>query len=268
MADQRGGGISWTEETWNPLRGCSRISEGCRNCYAEAVAARFSGKDQPYEGLAKSTKDGGRWTGKVVLVEDKLEQPLRWKRARRLFVNSMSDLFHETLSDLTISRIFDVMLKAPHHTYQTLTKRADRMHEYLSTSKHLPTLPKNIWLGISVENQKAAEERIPFLLKSPAITRWLSIEPMLGPIVLKPEWLMGVDWVVVGGESGPDSRPFDINWARAIIAQCKMAGVAVFFKQYGSAAMEAGVPLEYKGKGSEPEDWPKDLQIRNYPEAR
>ena len=217
MADQRAGGIAWTDESWNPVRGCSRVSEGCRNCYAETMAARFSGVGQPYEGLAKMTPSGPRWTGEVRLVSEHLADPLRWKRPRRVFVNSMSDLFHEKLPDEVIAAVFGIMSAASEHTFQVLTKRAARMVEWFKwaaseaarrahiDAAHFCTklaaeelresgetkirgiqagrwpLP-NVWIGVSVEDQATADERIPLLLQCPAAVRWVSYEPALGPV--------------------------------------------------------------------------------------
>lgn len=236
MAKQGEHGISWTEVTWNPIRGCSRVSEGCRECYAEGVAARFSGPGQPYEGLAKLVSVdrwkkgvGGveerrepRWTGVVAFVDDHLADPLRWKKPRRVFVNSMSDLFHEKVPNDWIDRIFAVMALAPKHTFQTLTKRAERMREYcneLDTRRRIGiamldlikegefnsdgiTVPlehrpdstdeeprfwsawplPNVWMGVSAENQETADERVQLLLQTPAAVRWVSYEPALGPV--------------------------------------------------------------------------------------
>jgi protein gp37 len=264
MADKSS--IQWTEATWNPIRGCSRVSEGCRNCYAERVAARFSGPGQAYEGLAEMTPSGPRWTGTVRLVEEHLEDPFRWKRPRRIFVNSMSDLFHESLSDEDIDQVFAVMALCPQHIFQVLTKRAERMYRYLAgpyfpeSRVHArliahgppellhdldPSFPlKNVHLGVSVEDQKTADERIPWLLKTPAAVRWVSYEPALGPVRFGPLMTRVSDlpnmprrtnlkWIVVGGESGPGARPFDIQWSRDTIAQCRAAGVPVFVKQLG-----------------------------------
>jgi len=248
--------IEWTDATWNPVRGCTRVSEGCTRCYAEAVAARFSGPGLPYEGLARSTPGGPRWTGEVRLIEKHLEDPLRWKEPRRIFVNSMSDLFHEKLTDQTIDRIFAVMARCPQHTFQILTKRPERMRAYLSLERQLaiadawtaqvvgrspgPTdlrftvdkwpLP-NVWLGVSVENQAAANERVPLLLETPAAVRFLSCEPLLGPVNLGET--LSLDWVICGGESGPRARPMHPDWARGLRNQCVDAGVPFFFKQWG-----------------------------------
>jgi len=295
MADKSS--IEWTDATWNPIRGCSRVSEGCRNCYAEHVAARFSGPGQAYEGLATMTKGGARWTGEVRLIEEHLEDPLRWKRPRRIFVNSMSDLFHEKLSDEDIDKVFAVMALSPQHTFQVLTKRAERMHKWFETSstvwrawkgkqteigvrhddvsnalytmfadrevftdEQMIIQPErwplpNIWLGVSVEDQETADERIPWMLKTPAAVRWVSYEPALGPVDFK-RFLCGLkrveitsapgdhtydlapklDWIVCGGESGPHARPMHPAWARSVRDQCVAAGVPFFFKQWGEWA--------------------------------
>ena len=488
MSDQRDGGITWTEETWNPIRGCSRVSEGCRNCYAERVAARFSGPGQPYEGLIQITSGGPRWNGKVAFVEERLADPLRWKKPRMIFVNSMSDLFHESLSNEQIAAIFGVMAAAPQHTFQVLTKRARRMREWFALegiaarvdlfryialagrieeffapereapvdgwpgywittkgrvlSDHkgerrplspmgseqgharvmlyrgdetwrplvhrlvLGTFDKgavgaadcdnpigchidgdasnnalwnlrwgspqsnwndskrhgtrrryskltaaqadeirrrgaagesgaalgrafgisdtqarnimegrqwapeysatwplpSVWLGVSVEDQATADERIPHLLATPAAVRWVSYEPALGPVHFQDlfyrmdrdegapaaasrylhaseclgfceygcggEILGGLDWIVIGGESGPGARPFDVAWARATIAACRAAGVKVFFKQAGSNAIENGARLALRDrKGGDPAEWPEDLRVREWPSA-
>lgn len=253
MADQRDGGISWTDETWNPVRGCSRVSEGCRNCYAETVAGRFSGPGLAYEGLATMTPSGARWTGEVRLIEKHLEDPLRWKRPRRIFVNSMSDLFHEKLSDRDIDRVFAVMALAPQHTFQILTKRAERMAAYLTGSPVLrlndlaPYWPlPNVWLGVSAEDQETFEKRWAWLRKTPAAVRWISFEPLLGPIDMQSEmWedlgtFVWPDWAVIGGESGQGARPFDIQWAVSLLDQCEELGVKKFMKQLGARPIDSG----------------------------
>ena len=278
--------IEWTDATWNPLGGCTRVSEGCRNCYAEIMAARFSDPGQWGHGLARRVKlpDGRtdhRWTGEVRLIEDRLDQPMRWRRQRRIFVNSTSDLFHERVPDEWIDRVFAVMALTPQHTYQILTKRPERMREYLTYSARwaavLPTellargteaarrdywpLP-NVWLGTSAEDQATADARIPHLLATPAAVRFLSAEPLLGPVDLTRlgpatpgGWITNalrgtrwpdldesgaitshttrLDWIIVGGESGPGARPMHPSWARSLRDQCVAAGVAYFHKQNG-----------------------------------
>lgn len=296
--------IEWTDRTWNPVRGCSLVSEGCRNCYAMKQANRFSGGGQPYEGLTELGPAGPRWTGKIRTVDEALTEPLRWRKPQRVFVNSMSDLFHEGVADEFIDRVFAVMALAQRHTFQILTKRPARMQAYLSDSQRrqrvqsggevmrpsrppahwyhvsdwsmrLNTWPlPNVWLGVSCENQQTADERIPLLLLTPAAVRFLSCEPLLGPIDLEhipagpicpqlPEHRVDVlragtwdlrsgfiakgqpdfinhsdmerlDWVIVGGESGVRPRPMHPDWARTIRNQCTAAGVRFFFKQWGA----------------------------------
>lgn len=198
--------IEWTDHVWNPVRGCTRVSEGCRNCYAERVAARFSGPDQPYEGSTTLTPHGPRWTGKVRLVEEALSLPLTWRKPRRIFVNSMSDLFHEGLSDADIDRVFAVMGACDHrglgHVFQILTKRPARMRAYMNDRAlhawNLPRIsqdyrqPRNVWLGGSIEDQATADARVPILLDTPAAVRFVSYEPALGPVDLRP-WLSNDD---------------------------------------------------------------------------
>lgn len=269
--------ISWSDETWNPTRGCSRVSEGCRNCYAEVMAARITrmgkGKLTAYDGLVKLVGGEPRWTGKVAFDAVKLAAPLRWRDPRRIFVNSMSDLFHESLTNEQIAAVFGVMAACPQHTFQVLTKRARRMREWfawvernadprvagcifqcdssavdlLSDSdckllKHTASrwpLP-NVWLGVSVENQAAADERIPDLLATPAAVRFLSCEPLLGPIDLKMQLDRAddIDWVIVGCESGPGARRCDVDWLRVIRLQCEDAGTALFLKQASDGIAE------------------------------
>jgi len=320
-------GIEWTDATWNPIRGCSRVSEGCRNCYAEKVAYRFSGPGQPYEGLV-GIFNGTRkpvWNGSVRFVEkhllDPLTDPEMWKpvsvglngghptRSRRIFVNSMSDLFHENVPDEWIDKIFAVMALCPQHTFQVLTKRPKRMLEYFASlhrapaearaiktcawvAEEVPRIPHawirliesiprglpNVWLGVSVEDQKTADERIPLLLQTPAAVRFISAEPLLAEVDLtviprEPSTfdraLAGfnrckgffvdaiagsngalmidgtcheepigaqsrLDWVIVGGESGPGARPMHPDWVRSLRDQCVTAKVPFFFKQWGN----------------------------------
>jgi protein gp37 len=247
-----GRGITWTDETWNPIRGCSRVSEGCRNCYAESVAYRFSGPGQPYEGLVRIGSDGQRrreWNGQVRFIEKHLRDPLKWKEPRRIFVNSMSDLFHESLTDEQIDRIFGVMMRAGQHTFQVLTKRPGRMAKYLSAENPRYTARRiadasekyvfdcdiyfpmmNVHLGTSVENRKE-KHRIDALRGTPAEVRFLSLEPLLED--LGDLDLDGIHWVIVGGESGPGARPMHPGWVRSIRDQCVAAGVPFFFKQWG-----------------------------------
>lgn len=435
MSDQRRNGIAWTDETWNPLRGCSKVSPGCKNCYAETMAARFAGPGQPYEG----TIDRGRWNGQIRLVPEKLAEPLRWRRPRRIFVNSMSDIFHESVPFEFVAAVFGVMAACPQHVFQVLTKRPERAAEFFKWASSLHAAeethiadiceefsrgagvcvdPKyglvewplpNVWLGVSVEDQTTADERIPHLLQCPAAVRWVSYEPALGPVdfigwgpdapagpgddtperwadFAWPEWVPAeerahiesfwleawgrgprawlrdhvhqhvpstgtrrlwsvdkngwaktnkrdagdvwgryihcwnnigriitddgrvlmatggsgaawlwrrddgkrIDWIVIGGESGPHARPFDVAWARSTIAQCQAAGVACFVKQMGArprvaeasrlAALWAAMPggrvddcggIHLRDRtGADPAEWPEDLRVREWPAAK
>ncbi|NUS38293.1 MAG: phage Gp37/Gp68 family protein [Lysobacter sp.] len=344
-------GIEWTDATWNPVRGCARVSAGCQHCYAERVAARFAGEGGPYEGLIHQKT--GAWNGTVKLVPEALQIPWRWSRPRRIFVNSMSDLFHPDVPFEFIAAVFWVMSVTSRHTYQILTKRPERMLEFFhwliarqgsedldfivavdgslkgtpfvsdsaesamddSIHEAAQTIPEiralwwepykagkrggydncgpgwpyeNVWLGVSVENQKAAEERIPLLLQCPAAVRWISAEPLLGPVDLRavsvpyvgtegpletsyrinaltgekfapPRWPdlqagARIDWVVAGGESGPGARPMHPAWARSLLYQCTEAGVPFLFKQWGDWA-----PTEVVAGGDLGGDMRRDL---------
>ena len=218
--------IEWTESTWNPVRGCTRVSEGCRFCYAERIAARFSGKGMAYEGLAKNTTSGPRWTQQVILVPELLNEPLKWKKPRRIFVNSMSDLFHEKVELSDIQKVFAVMEKADRHQFQVLTKRAERL---LAFNSKLPW-PPNVWMGVSVED-KHVTDRIEALRQTDAHIKFLSLEPLLGAL---PNLVLdGIDWVIVGGESGPGAREMEKKWVIDIRDQCADAKIDFFFKQWG-----------------------------------
>lgn len=325
--------IEWAERTWNPVRGCSRVSEGCRNCYAERQAARFSGEGQPWNGFVRwqsrvsglqyeNPKAAGsadpRWTGRVELIPEKLTEPLSWQKPARVFVNSMSDLFHESLSDEAIAAVFVAMAAAPQHQFLVLTKRAKRMRRWFSETITGATreqmvrspiwIPKwpgwplpNVWLGVSVEDQSSADERIPHLLATPAAKRVVSYEPALGPVDFRnwidPHGCHGhsaigdgsdlqscdgcipyIDWVIVGGESGPGARPCDVAWIRSAVEQCKAAGVPCFVKQLGATPAVSGAEADPKHatfkalefglrsrKGGDPSEWPEDLRVREWP---
>lgn len=218
--------IEWTESTWNPTRGCTRISPGCQHCYAERMAHRYSGAGLPYEGLTRSTPSGPRWRGIVRTVEDAVDLPLHWRKPRRIFVNSMSDLFHEDIDLAFLRRVFDVMRQASWHTFQILTKRAAR----LRIVAHELEWPQNVWMGVSVESADYVD-RIDDLRAVPAAVRFLSLEPLLGPLPALN--LEGIHWVIVGGESGPSARPMAPEWVRDIRDQCERKQVAFFFKQWG-----------------------------------
>ena len=224
--------IEWTESTWNPVRGCRRVSPGCEHCYAERLAHRFSGPGGAYEGLTRLGKNGPLWTGKVQLVASSLGEPLRWRRPRLVFVNSMSDLFHEDVPLAYIKQVFDVMRQAERHTFQILTKRSRRLLE-LSPSLDWPP---NVWMGVSVESE-AYLHRVDALRDVPAAVRFLSLEPLL-------EALPSLD-VIVGGESGPGARPLMSGWVRDIRGKCASEGVPFFFKQWGGVRKkEAGRLLD------------------------
>ncbi len=293
--------IEWATDVWNPVVGCSVVSPGCTNCYAMRMAARIermqnsafdateARRRSPYAGLTPASKGGPVWNGKVALASDEtLIAPFRWNRRRRIFVNSMGDLFHEAVPDAWIDRVFAVMALAPQHTFQVLTKRSKQMREYLSAAGLnvrvqnvvdtmepdgvwefkgfeplvLDDFPlKQVWLGVSAEDQPRADERIPDLLATQAAVRFVSCEPLLGPIDLTtirfwspcriPEYggdghellpafrphperkhVPALDWVIVGSESGPGARPCDLAWVRAIKDQCVAASVPFFWKQH------------------------------------
>jgi protein gp37 len=208
--------IEWTQMTWNPVTGCTKISQGCKHCYAERMAHRLQAMGNPryQQGFA------------VTLHADLLEEPLKWGRPRLVFVNSMSDLFHEVVPVAFIQQVFETMRKAPHHVFQILTKRSERL---LDIAKDLPW-SENVWMGVSVEDEHVVY-RIRNLQQVPAHVRFLSCEPLIGP--LDALSLHGIHWVIVGGESGPGARPMQQAWVESILHQCRDAGVPFFFKQWG-----------------------------------
>jgi protein gp37 len=250
--------IEWTDQTWNPVTGCTKISEGCAHCYAERMSKRLAGRC----GYPEASHNFD-----VTLHPDRLDEPLHWRKPRRVFVVSMGDLFHEDIPDSFILEVFRVMGRqnTRQHTFQVLTKRPGRMKEWISEyivdRDGKPDPFPNIWLGVTAENQERANERIPTLLQIPAAVRFVSVEPMLGPVDLS-EWINPqgatarddparyslLDWVICGGESGPDARPMHPDWARSLRDQCQMAGVPFFMKQMSKKA-----PI------------PDDLMIREYP---
>ena len=213
--------IEWTDATWNPVRGCTKISPGCKNCYAATFAERFRGvPGHPYEQGFD-----------LRLVPEKLDEPSRWSRSRQIFVNSMSDLFHDRVTDDYIEAVAQVMSKANWHVYQVLTKRSSRLQQLLSTKLSAYALQPHIWWGVSVEDRKHGLPRIEHLRETPAVIRFLSIEPLLeelGEIDLR-----GISWVIVGGESGPRARPMKREWVVSILQQCEDQDVPFFFKQWG-----------------------------------
>src|ERR1700720_3497745 len=219
--------IEWTDATWNPVRGCTKISPGCLHCYAETFAERFRNvPGHPFE-----------FGFDLRLVPEKLGDPIRWAASQMIFVNSMSDLFHEEVPDDYIVSVARVMAAANWHTYQVLTKRAERMQSLLKSKLRFAAAQPHIWWGVSVENRKHGLPRLDLLRNSPAQVRFLSIEPLLedlGPIDLK-----AISWAIVGGESGIGARPMDAQWVRNIRAQCRKANVAFFFKQWGGVRKSA-----------------------------
>lgn len=252
--------IEWTEATWNPLRGCTRVSEGCRFCYAERVAERWSGPNQPYEGLVIPSKQKGghpRWSGEVMLVESKIDEPRKWKEGKLVFVNSMSDLFHEKVPFDYIERIFDVMRETPQHRYQILTKRSGRL---LKRNAFIDW-PDNVWMGVSVENALVAGDRVARLVRTDAKLKFLSLEPLIGPI---PDLdLTGIDWVIVGGESGDKVRIMEPSWAVDLLNQCRSANVPCFVKQMGTQWAKRQGSKSWKGEDFG--EFPEALQVREYP---
>jgi protein gp37 len=219
--------IEWTEATWNPVAGCTVLSPGCTNCYAMRLAARLAAMGhQKYAGTTRKTGDRPKWTGHVYLDEGSLDVPSKWKSSRLIFVNSMADLFHEAVPLEFIQRVFAIMNDHPRHIFQILTKRAKNLEEL---SPHL-NWTSNIWMGVSVENADY-RYRVDHLRRTGAAVKFLSLEPLLGP--LGELDLYGIDWVIVGGESGPGARPMSEGWVREIRDQCQRTDTAFHFKQWG-----------------------------------
>lgn len=303
-------GIAWTDATWNPVTGCTKVSAGCKHCYAERVFPRaYAGQTVPQSvpGTDGWIERPRRFTD-VMTHPDRLDQPLRWRKPRRVFVNSMSDLFHDDVPVEFVAQVFAVMALAPHHTFQILTKRPERMQsllsdddfwfsveDYASDFARRPISVESpitsVWLGVSVEDQATADQRIPLLLETPAALRFVSYEPALGPVDFTDYATCGecgenrvredracdwgdnhctIDWVIVGGESGPNARTFDVQWARDTIAQCREAGVACFVKQLGANPVVwdfgSDLPLNLKHRaGADPSEWPEDLRVQEWP---
>ena len=355
--------IEWTDETWNPVIGCRHVAEGCRNCYAETMSKRLAAMGQKQ--YAEVINEQGKFNGKAIPQPQQLDKPLRWRKSRMIFVNSMSDLFHEDVPFEFIAAVYGVMAACPQHTFQVLTKRPERMLEFFEwvakqpfaiESKQnydfvdgvnvvadelvkfnltVPGLQKidydveppvwplpNVWHGVSVANQKDADKNIPILLQVPSAVRFVSAEPLVGPVDLcvgkqgrgdnydtlggtvtkfhgskardRSECSTNVsvqsgypklDWVIAGGESGPNARPCDVAWIRSIVQQCQAANVPVFVKQLGarviaqetwcapgfpafiSLAAVSGPPFRVclGLKGSDPERWPEDIRVRQFP---
>jgi protein gp37 len=283
-----GTSIEWTDASWNPLRArakivgggtgwaCVRVSQGCVNCYAATFNKRLgTGLDYTVPALAKV---------ETYLDEKVLDAPLHWRKPRKVFVCSMTDLFGEWVSDSEIAEVFGVMARARQHTFQVLTKRPERMRHWVADVVHFTEGLPNVWLGTSVEDQASADERIPHLLATPAAVRFLSCEPLLGPVDLGVAWSasrrsvqdlflngFGIDWLIVGGESGARARPMDLAWARSLVAQCRAARVAPFVKQIGSKPVVGGSDMKQhrfystESHGRAMDEWPEDLRIREWP---
>ena len=265
--------IPWAMETWNPLNGCSKISEGCRNCYAEKLAARL--KAMGVAGYKDTINEAGQWSGKITANVKQLDKPMNWKRGKIIFVCSMGDLFHDAVPTVALHQILSVIKKCPQHTFLLLTKRPENALAASQSVRfsHFFDLP-NIWMGVTAENQEMLNKRIPILLQIPAAKRFVSIEPMLGSIDItnkglrnaysRPtdyytepatgkrigiEWtdpgdaFIGLDWVICGCESGPARRPMDIEWAKNLKNQCVSAGVPFFFKQKYIGTKKIVMPL-------------------------
>jgi protein gp37 len=244
--------IEWTDETWNPVTGCVKVSPGCKHCYAEKFAERFRGTVMP-SGKLHVFYDGFD----PILRPERMEQPLAWKTPRKVFVNSMSDLFGEFVSDEYIARVFDVMRRTPQHQYQVLTKRAGRLREWTRQQAWLSSAP-HIWLGVSVEDRKYGVPRIGQLRDADAACRFLSIEPLLedvGPLDLR-----GIHWVIVGGESGPHARTMEAAWVRSLRDQCLRARVPFFFKQWG------GVRKHVTGRLLDGRTWDEFPRVEQKPQ--
>jgi protein gp37 len=227
--------IEWTDVTWNPVAGCTIVTAGCTNCYAMRMAARLEAMGtRKYRGLTRKSGERHVWTGVVVQDEDALGAPLTWRKPRTVFVNSMSDLFHESVERAFLERIWGVMQATPQHTYQILTKRPERMYEVLSR----PGFPllRNVWIGTSVEDS-AVLGRIDEVRRTPAAVRFISFEPLIGSVADAD--LRDIDWAIVGGESGPGSRPMLAEWATEVEKLCRDAGAAFFFKQWGGRNKKA-----------------------------
>lgn len=271
-------GISWTEKTWNPAVGCALVSPSCTHCYAMAEAHRISAQGgkagAKYEGLTHVVNGRPVWNGVVRMAgPEVLDQPRRWTKPSVIFVNSMSDVFHEALSDAEIFSILDVQHNVSRHIYQNLTKRHDRMvevgHRWLN-ARGLDRFPDHMWMGMSIEDQKRLDERTPFIAVLRAGVKWFSCEPLLGRIDVAPALAAGVSWVVVGGESitwerrvaGEHARIFDVAWAREIRDVCAAHGAAYHFKQLGENPVGAA---RTTSKGDTIEEWPEDLRIQEYP---
>lgn len=235
--------IEWTDATWNPVSGCRVISAGCSNCYAMRMAARLQAMDHPsYRGTTRKSGKRYVWTGRTRLIETALEAPLTWRKPRFVFVNSMSDLFQDSIPFEYVDRVWEVMAKAEIHTFQILTKQPERMAAFLQRGRHPPL--RNVWLGTSVEDERVSY-RIDDLRNCPAAVRFISFEPLIGSV--GPLNLQGINWAIVGGESGPGARPMAPEWVDEIFEQCTSNDVRFFFKQWGGVNKKR-TGREFKGQ--------------------
>jgi protein gp37 len=235
--------IEWTDATWNPIVGCAMVSPGCTNCYAMRMAARLQAMGaQSYQGVTR--KSGGRfvWTGKLRVNEKAIEAPLSWKRPKKVFVNSMSDLFQQGVAEKDVERVWRVMARAPQHRFQILTKRPDRMRDFLR--KRSPDILPHVWVGASVESGEYLS-RIDDLRLAPAAVRFVSFEPLIGRVGTVN--LQDIHWAIVGGESGPKARPIDEAWVDDLHNECRRQNVAFFFKQWGGTNKKA-TGRRYRGR--------------------
>lgn len=284
-------GIQWTDATWPVVTGCTHLSEGCDHCYAAKLTSGRLKHQPAYAGLA----EGGRFNGTVRCLPERLDWPLHWRKPRMIFVANMGDLFHDSVPDEFIARVFAVMAATPQHTYQVLTKRHGRMRSLLNSklwwqyafaaacrdigadyattarwSRDDTAFLPNVWLGVSAENEKWFDIRSDALLDTPAAVRFVSAEPLLGPIRMRASLLVGaaleprggIGWVIVGGESGPGARPCELVWIEDIVNQCHEAEIPVFVKQFGAIL---GREFDAGSHGADWEKWPPYLQHRHFP---
>lgn len=250
--------IQWTEKSWNPVAGCTPVSTGCRNCYAARMAWRLKHMGHgPYQEVVNCFEGDARFNGTVRCLPERLEEPLHWKKPRMVFVCSMGDLFHEEVPNNYIYRVFETIIACPQHTFQLLTKRPYRMRNVVNG---VGWCSANAWMGVSVEDKRVLK-RVRHVRETRAAVRFLSCEPLLGPLNHLP--LDGIDWVIVGGETGPGARLCKVEWIRSIVEQCRAAGVAVYVKQLGAFGDSRYAIVERKN--DDPGRWPEDVCVREYP---
>ncbi|MFC4500672.1 MULTISPECIES: DUF5131 family protein [Streptomyces] len=262
--------IEWATKTWNPTLGCTRVSPGCDNCYAIPEAWRHMHASNPkvaaaYAGTAHKVDGRTDWTGRINLLDGRLDQPKHWRKPERIFVNSMSDVFAARVPVDYVTKIWRTMQDTPRHTYQILTKRPervarvlDKVHAELGLTQPLA----NVWLGTSIESDEYVR-RADALRQAPAAVRFISAEPLLGPLPSLD--LQRIDWVILGGESKSGARPLEVDWIRDVVDRCRTSGVTPFVKQLGTVWAKANGAADKKG--GEPDDWPEDLRVREFPAA-